>query len=389
MKKVNQNRLIQTFQHLVEMDSPSLGERQVGQFLAEQLTALGLSVSEDDAGIQLGGNCGNLYCHWEGSDNGGKEAPLLFSAHLDTVEPSRGKKAVILPDGTIRSAGDTVLGADDFAGVAAILEAVRTIAEKKLPHREIELLFSVAEEIYSGGATHFNYEQLKAKEAYVLDLSGPIGNCAYRAPTIFAFTAEFEGKSAHAGFAPETGANAIAAAAKAIASIRQGRVAESLTVNIGKIEGGTARNIVSDYCLVQGEIRSNPHALSVEQYEKIKNHFTKVAQTFGVNVSFSHQIGCMAYETPKELPVVQRVKHACEACGIPFKLIETFGGSDNNHFVRHGMSGVVLACGMRDCHSTKEQSHVDELTRAARLVVQIMTDVTGDSTREKEAEGRI
>ena len=142
MKKVNQNRLIQTFQHLVEMDSPSLGERQVGQFLAEQLTALGLSVSEDDAGIQLGGNCGNLYCHWEGSDNGGKEAPLLFSAHLDTVEPSRGKKAVILPDGTIRSAGDTVLGADDFAGVAAILEAVRTIAEKKLPHREIELLFS-------------------------------------------------------------------------------------------------------------------------------------------------------------------------------------------------------------------------------------------------------
>jgi tripeptide aminopeptidase len=378
MKQVNRDRIVETFQFLVGMDSPSLEERQVGQFLTEELTSLGFSVTEDDAGAQLGGNCGNLYCRWKGTESHSEKAPLLFSAHLDTVEPSRGKKAVILADGTIESAGNTVLGADDMAGVSAILEAVRTIAEKNLPHREIELLFTVAEEIYSGGATHFDYHQLKSKEAFVLDLSGPVGTCAYRAPTIFAFTAEFEGKPAHAGFAPETGANAIAAAAKAIAAIRQGRIEASMTVNIGLIEGGTARNIVSDFCKVQGEIRSNPHTLSLEQYEKIKARFQEVAEGLGVKVTFSHRIGCMAYEMSRELPVVQRVKRACEDCGIPFRPIETFGGSDNNHFVRHGMSGVALACAMEDCHSTKEHSHVDELTRAAQLVLQLMTDETED-----------
>ncbi len=372
MGRVNQSRLFQTFQDLVSIDSPSLGEKEIGSYIKKRLNALGLPVVEDCAGEQLGGNCGNLYSHWNETMSGSK--PLLFSAHLDTVEPSRGKQAILLPNGVIQSAGDTVLGADDLAGVAVLIEAIATVIEQEIPHREVEFLFTVAEEIYSGGALCFDYSILQSKEAYVLDLSGPVGSCAYRTPTILAFTVACKGRAAHAGFAPETGANAIAAAAKAIASFKQGHVGDELTVNFGIIQGGTARNIVSETCIVQGEIRSYQHEATLEMYNNIKTRFTEIGKAFGVTVSFDHRFGCIAYEIPKESPVIARARRACEACGVPFQLVQTFGGSDNNHFVQHGLCGVALACGMEDCHSVKEWSRLDELVRASEIVVQLMTD---------------
>lgn len=372
MGRVNRSRLYETFQALVSIDSPSLGEREMGAFVKNRLSTLGLSVTEDEAGERLGGTCGNLFCRWDGRLP--NAAPLLFSAHLDTVEPSRGKRAVLLEDGTIQSGGDTVLGADDLSGVAVLLEAVQTVMEQGLSNREVELLFTVAEEIYSGGGLHFEYDMLHAKEAYVLDLPGPVGSCAYRAPTILAFTAAWKGKSAHAGFAPETGANAVAAAARGISAVKQGRVGEALTVNIGTIQGGTAPNIVSDTCVVQGEIRSYRHAQALEQWGEIKACFQQAGDAFGVTLSFSHRFGCVAYEIPREAAVIARAERGCRACGIPFQLVQTFGGSDNNRFVQKGLCGVVLACGMERCHSVLEQSHLDELVRAAELVVRLITD---------------
>ncbi|MDD4509758.1 MAG: M20/M25/M40 family metallo-hydrolase [Oscillospiraceae bacterium] len=372
MGKVNRNRLYETFQELVAIDSPSLGEKKMGAFVKKRLNTLGLPVVEDNAGKQLGGTSGNLYCRWNGLLP--NAAPLLFSAHLDTVEPSKGKRAILLQDGTIQGGGNAVLGADDLAGVAVILEALQTVMERGLLHREVELLFLVAEEIYSGGALCFDYGMLHAKEAYVLDLSGPVGSCAYRAPTILAFTAAFKGRAAHAGFAPETGANAIAAAARAISSTKQGHVGTELTVNIGMIQGGTSQNIVSDTCIVHGEIRSYQHESALEKYNAIQTCFEEAGEAFGVTVSFSHRFGCIAYEIPKGAAVVSRAERACKACGIPFQLIQTFGGSDNNHFVQRGLCGVVLACGMEDCHSVKERSNLDELVRAAEIVVRLMID---------------
>ncbi|WP_246240935.1 M20/M25/M40 family metallo-hydrolase [Anaerocolumna sedimenticola] len=231
---INKMRVTEEFMKLVSIDSPSFKERQMADVLKQYLIQLGFEVTEDDAYKHYDGNSGNLYGFLKGDIEGD---PILFSAHMDTVEPSTGKRAVKHQDGTITSDGNTVLGADDLAGVAAILEAVRTIKEKGLSHRSIEVLFTIAEEVYIRGSEVFDYNRIKAKEAYVLDLSGPVGTAALKAPTLISFTAEFIGKASHAGFAPEKGIHAISVAAEAITAIKQGRIDEETTVNVGTIEG--------------------------------------------------------------------------------------------------------------------------------------------------------
>ena len=218
---------------LVSIDSPSLEEREMADTLKAKFAEIGVNFTEDHTQEQTGSNAGNLFARIPGSIDG---APVLFAAHMDTVEPAKGKKAVFHDDGTVTSDGTTVLGADDLAGVTAIYEAVRHITEAGAPHSPIEILISTGEELYCKGANAFDYSQVQAKEAYVLDLSGAIGAAAYAAPTLVSFKAEIQGKAAHAGFHPEDGINSIQAAARAVPpQLPQGHVDESTTANIGKI----------------------------------------------------------------------------------------------------------------------------------------------------------
>jgi tripeptide aminopeptidase len=366
---VRVERVVEEFQTLVEIDSPSFGEREMGDYLTKRLVELGLEVSEDEAGKVLGGNCGNIYGKLEGSLKG---APLLFCVHMDTVEPASGKKAVIGEDGVIQSAGDTVLGADDLSGVSAILEALQVIKEENLPHRPIEVLFTVAEEVYCRGAALVDYTRLKAKEAYVLDLTGPVGLAAYKAPTFLFFKIEVTGKAAHAGFAPEKGIHAIAAAAEGIGKVKLGRIDEDTTVNIGLIEGGLATNIVPEKCIVKGEIRSYSMEKSNIEMLNIEKIFRSAANSYGAEIEVSTERMASAYETPLEHPVVKRFEKACEENKLTSVLEETFGGSDNNHLSQHGITGIVIASAMNQCHSTKEFTTVEELEKIASLTLSLM-----------------
>ena len=144
---VNRKRLSKEFCELVSIDAPTLGEREIADLLKVKLEELGFQVQEDNAGELIGGNCGNLFATLEGEIVG---LPLLFSSHMDTVEPALNKRPIVHPDGRITSSGDTVLGADDVAGIVAILEAVRSLKEDGLPHRSLEVFFPVAEEINTG-----------------------------------------------------------------------------------------------------------------------------------------------------------------------------------------------------------------------------------------------
>ena len=233
---IDEKRIADFFAELVSIDSPSLEECEMADTLKAKFAEIGVNFTEDHTQEQTGSNAGNLFARIPGSIDG---APVLFAAHMDTVEPAKGKKAVFHDDGTVTSDGTTVLGADDLAGVTAIYEAVRHITEAGAPHSPIEILISTGEELYCKGANAFDYSQVQAKEAYVLDLSGAIGAAAYAAPTLVSFKAEIQGKAAHAGFHPEDGINSIQAAARAVAQLPQGHVAESTTANIGKIGGGS------------------------------------------------------------------------------------------------------------------------------------------------------
>lgn len=364
---INRKRLLNLFAELVAIDSPSRNEHMMAARLKNELMSLGFEVYEDDAGTLCGGTCGNVHGYLEGIGD-----PLLFCTHMDTVEPSSNKRAVFHEDGSITSAGDTVLGADDCAGTAAILEAARSLLEENRPHRPIEVLFTIAEEIYRGGASVLDTARIQSKEAYILDLSGPVGIAANQAPTILFFTAEITGKAAHAGFEPEKGIHAIYAAAKAICALEMGRIDEETSCNIGVIEGGLASNIVPERCILKGEVRSYIHEKAQKQAELIERTLQDAASSIGASVYFSLQEGCRAYSTPKDHPVAARFVDACERMELSGDLISTFGGSDNNHLAQYGIAGLVMATAMNQCHSLEEYTTADELYKAASLVLALM-----------------
>ena len=366
----NQVRLVDEFTKLVSIDSPSFNERRMGDYVKSRLQALGLMVIEDGAGERIGGSCGNIYGFLQGDAT---KKPLLFCAHLDTVEPSRGKEAVLGENGVIHSRGNTVLGADDLAGVAAILEALTVLREKKLPHGPIEVLFTVAEEAYTRGANVFEFAKIMSEEAYVLDLAGPVGTAAYMAPSILAFTATVKGKASHAGFAPQKGIHAIAAAADAVAMLPMGRIDEETSLNVGTIAGGLATNIVPDRCVIRGEVRGLNHEKAKRHAELVKMQFERSATAFHAGLDFELETASVAYETPVKHPVVRRFESACDALRLPVALIKTFGGSDNNVLAQNGITGLVLANAMNRIHALDEFTTVDELSNIADLTLALMT----------------
>lgn len=369
MLNINESRLLFLFRKLVETDSSSGKERKICDIIKNELSNLGYESNEDNAGKYIKGNSGNLYAYIDGDI---ALPSILFSAHMDTVEPSENKKFIIDQDGTIHSDGTTVLGADDFSGVSAILEALNIIKENNISHRPIELLFSVSEENYCRGISKFDFNKLKSKEAYVFDLSGNVGYAAYAAPTIISFKAEIIGISSHAGFAPEKGVNAIKAAAYAISAIQCGKIDDDTTVNIGKISGGTADNIVPDKCIITGEIRSYSDEKAIKQYNLIKDIFEKTASQFDAETEITHNQNITAYETELNHSVVKRFNTVCSNLQIEPKLIRSFGGSDNNVMSQNGVAGIVIATAMNNCHSTNEWTTIDELKRAVNVALELM-----------------
>lgn len=366
---IDEKRLIDLFCELVCIDSVSFHEKEMVETIKTKLVNLGIQAKEDHAGEQIGGNAGNVYAKVAGAIEG---SSLLFSAHLDTVEPGIGKEAKI-EDGKVVSVGQTILGADDLGGVAVILEALRILKENQIPHRTLELIFPVAEEVYGKGSAVLDYQKIESKEAYVLDLSGKVGTASLQEPTLISFVIQILGKGAHAGFEPEKGINAIAVAAAAINDCKQGRISEDTTLNFGKIEGGSVTNAVPKEVKIYGEIRSYQHKNALEHRNLVEETFQKHAKAYGAKINFESQICINAYQMKKEEPVVKRFAKACEEVGLRPQYTKTFGGSDNNHFVRNNIKGIVLASAMEKVHTTDEYLEISELKKSLALVLALMT----------------
>lgn len=103
---IDEKRIADFFAELVSIDSPALEEREMADTLKIKFAEIGVTLTEDHTQEQTGSNAGNLFARIPGSLAG---APVLFAAHMDTVEPAKGKKAVSHEDGTVTSDGTTVL----------------------------------------------------------------------------------------------------------------------------------------------------------------------------------------------------------------------------------------------------------------------------------------
>ena len=265
-------RLVSEFVRLCEIESVSKNERSMADAVTAELRALGLEVSEDGSGARTGSNAGNLLTRIAGPDGA---RTILLCAHLDTV-PLDAPVEVENVEGVLQNRNEAILGADNKAAVAVILAVARRLAAEGTPVG-IEILFTTCEELALRGAKAFDLAALRSEYGYVFDHATPIGEIIVAAPTFFQIEGRFRGKAAHAGMCPEKGHNAIEAAAAAVAKARFGRLDRNTTANVGRIEGGTASNVVAERCYVQCEARSTDHERAGEVARSIVDSMTEAA----------------------------------------------------------------------------------------------------------------
>lgn len=276
---ISQDRLIQEFMELVQVDSETRNERQIADVLKSKFNALGLEVTEDDSQERTGHGAGNLFITWP-AENGGSAPKLLFTCHMDTVVPGQNIKPTLGADGWITSDGTTILGADDKAGLAALFEAIRVIQEQKLPHGQIQFVITAGEESGLLGARSMDPSNLDADFGFALDSNGEVGAIAVAAPTQAKITMQIFGKSAHAGVNPEDGISAIQVASKAIAAMKLGRIDNETTANIGKFAGGGPTNVVCDHVqLTQKHVVSCRKKLAIKSLRCVKHWRPRSANT--------------------------------------------------------------------------------------------------------------
>ena len=218
---IQESRLLETVLELVQLDSESRNERAVADYVKQKLKTLGYMVKEDDADTYTGGNAGNVIAYHAGSGTG---KSVLFCAHMDTVAPGNGVKPVV--EGSIvKSDGTTVLGGDDKAGIAAILEALVVLHDTNAVHGPVQVVFTVAEEVGLLGAKYLNLDTLQPVDAaFFFDSDGMPNQICVASPYHIDITARFYGKASHAGVEPEKGISAVQMAANAIASMQLGRL---------------------------------------------------------------------------------------------------------------------------------------------------------------------
>jgi len=365
---VEDGRVVRIFENLVKIYSPSYKERFVAGYIKGYVEALGFLAYEDEAGKALGGDAGNVLVTIPGTADG---PCILFAAHMDTVEPSGGIEPVI-EDGVIKSKGDTILGADDKAGVAAMLELISVLEGKLLRHGPVHLAFTIAEEVGLEGAKHLDLSDVNVDYAYVLDSNGPVGTVVVGAPYQDSFEVEYTGRAAHAGVAPELGINAIVAASKAICGMNIGRIDEDTTSNVGTIEGGRAGNIVPAKVNLLAEARSIDPAKLEKQAHHMIECFKKGADETGAEVNIKRTRPYDGYLHSENDPVVKKVVDTMTKLGLTPRLIKSGGGSDTNVFNAKGISTVNLGMGAEDVHTDDEYVPVQELANMAQLLVELV-----------------
>ncbi len=349
---------LELFLELCAIPSPPGEERAVADRVEAYLDELGLAWDEDGAGVEIGSTVGNVLCRLPGRENGG--VPLLFCAHLDTVPPTAPIEPIV-EDGVVRNSAGTILGADNKSAVVAMLEAVRRIISEGLPHAGVELLFTPKEEVGLLGAYAFDTSRLDARVGYVYDQAAPIGEIILGAPSARAVEARFHGRAAHAGMAPEEGRSAIAAAARAVADLRLGRVDEVSTANVGVISGGTARNIVPEWCTVTAEARSHDETALAGLVQEMLDAFAFAASVSDCTVETEVRAQYRGYRfRPDDLPV-RLASEALRLTGHEPATALSGGAADANVFNERGLPCVNLANGMVDIHSPEERIAVDDL----------------------------
>ena len=362
------SRVVKTFLEYVQISSESRWEAAFSQRLAEDLQQIGLTVETDDSADKVKANTGNLYAFLPGEAD---LEPILLCAHMDTVPPGQGIHPVI-EDGIIRSASDTILGSDDKSGAAAIVEALREIVQQKLPHRPVEVVFTICEEVGLLGAKYLDYSRLRAKKAVVFDNEGDVGTIVNQAPGHVEISATITGRAAHAGVAPEEGISAIQVAAEAVSQMQLLRIDAETTANIGTFFAAGPNNIVPETVRLAAEVRSlDPQKLK-RQCRQITDALQTACQKYGASLQYSEEPSYSGYQIAETDPWIQQLKDCLHALDYPVRLCATGGGSDANILNQNGIQAVVVGTGMEKIHTVSEYITLQNLERTKAFTMALI-----------------
>jgi tripeptide aminopeptidase len=362
METTFRSDVLDLFLELAAIPSPSGAEKAVAERVTTYLRQLGLQPESDHAG--------NILARLEATDPDGG-APVFLCAHMDTVPPS-GPIEPVVEGGIVRNEADTILGADDKAAVAVLLEAARALLAEQRRHAGIELLFTVREETGLEGAKAFDHTRLRARTGFVYDYSGPVGDVVTAAPSARTVDVTFRGRPAHAGINPEEGRSAIYAAAKAIADLRLGRIDDETTANVGRIEGGTARNVVPETCTLAAEARSRNEKKLADLVAEMVDSFTFAAGIAECEVAISVEESYRGYRLPPDDPAFRLATNALGRAGFVARPVEVGGGADANVFNARGLACVNVANGMAHVHTAEEEIAVADLEAMLRVTLELV-----------------
>lgn len=366
---INSTRLLENFLKYIQIDSETKHEKEICDYIYLKMKNLGFEVIKDNAGENINSSGYNILVKHSGNPN---KKPILLSAHLDTVEPGRNIKPIIDGD-IIKSDGTTILGADDKAGVAIIIECLETILENNLDTNPIEVVFSINEEGGLKGIKEFDMQLLKSKEGVVIDSSGPIGTINLKAPAQKFINVDIYGKAAHAGVEPEKGISAISIAADALSQMKLYRIDEETTANFGYISGGGATNIITDHVQMSGEVRSLSSKKLIEQTQHIIDMLNNSANKFKGNVKIYTKDVYQAVNIDENSDIVRKMKQSFAYNNFPINIEASGGGSDTNIYFENGINAINISCGMNKVHTCDENIKQSDMIGCAKSILTLLT----------------
>ncbi len=363
MIKHNDKRLRSIFETLLKSNGVSRNESETVETVLALLSTLPLEIvtSSSEGKVKP-----NLYLKLPKRGDI-SSPPIMLSAHMDTVEATPNIQFEII-DGVYKTDGNTILGSDDKAGVAAIIESLYSIHESGKPHPTIEVAFTVEEEIGLEGAKAFDKRLIESKRGIVVDADGEPGVVMYAGPSQVLYNVKIKGKASHAGMSPEEGRSAILFASRCISKIPFGRIDSETTTNIGTINGGKATNIVAENCTVTGEIRSHDPIKLELILNQTKDIFEKESKD-GFSVLFESRYAYKSFKLDTNSKFMNTVKNVMNSLSLPIEYKVCGGGCDANIFndELENMECINLACGMTDVHTHSESIRFSD--------IQAITDV--------------
>ncbi|MFA6474900.1 MAG: M20/M25/M40 family metallo-hydrolase [Patescibacteria group bacterium] len=352
-------RLVKTFLKYVKISSPSHHEAALSRVIKKDLTALGVKTKVDKAGNLIG------YLP-------GKGVPLLLNAHMDTVQPCQRIRPVVRGD-VIQTDGTSVLGADDKAGIAEIIEAITLLKERGVKHPPLEIIFTTSEETFSEGAAALDFSQIHAPVAYVID-GGGVGELDYHSAYLADIRVNIRGKAAHSGVDPEKGISAIKIAATAIHHMKLGRIDQTTTANIGIITGGSIRNSIPAEVFLHGEARSFSKRKIEDQIEHMSKTLQDACETYGGLLELCSNVAVDGYKLKKSDLLLKHVMSVMTDLNIVPNLVACVGSTDANTFIKHGIKAVNIGTGGCNLHTVDEYIKISDLAKNVELLYTLVHD---------------